>query len=139
MKRLTWLALVAAACAAAAEPVPEARARAAPLPEGCKVPLGAEGYPKEARRRGASAVVTAAFQINDQGEPDHVTLLSGAGGPFAAAAQQILRGTHCPAPAAQAEPTRYVLDIQFVLLPCRTPAPSPLAGSAVMICATRLK
>ena|SRR5579864_3039804 len=139
MKRLLWPVLIAAAGVAAADPAPVAGARAAPLPEGCKVPLGAEGYPKEARRRGASGVVTAAFQINDQGEPEHVTLLSGAGGPFAAAAQQILKGTHCPAPAAQAEPQRYVLDLQFVLLPCRTPAPSAYAGGAVMICATRLR
>jgi len=130
---------MAAACAAAADPAPQPAARAAPLPQGCSVPLGAEGYPKEARRRGASAVVTAAFQINSQGEVEHVSLLSGAGGPFAAAAQLILKGTHCPAPAAQAEPPRYVLDIQFVLLPCRTPAASAYASSAVMICATRLK
>jgi TonB family protein len=127
--------------AAAADPQtpPPAASGVAPLLEGCTIPLGAEQYPKEARRRGTSGVVTASFQVNAQGEVDHVTLLAGGNGPFAAAAQQLLKATRCPLPASAAAAPHYTMDIQFVLLPCRTPAPSGHATSAVMICATRLK
>jgi TonB family protein len=143
MKRRALLSILCAAAAGAAAaadtPAPAVAAGTAPLLEGCKIPLGAEQYPKQARRSGASGVVTVSFQVNAQGEADQVTLLAGGDGPFAAAAQQILKATRCPLPASAVAAPHYVMDIQFVLLPCRTPAPSGPATSAVMICATRLK
>jgi TonB family protein len=143
MKRRALLTILCAAlCAAAAadpQTTPPPASGVAPLLEGCKIPLGAEQYPKDARRSGASGVVTASFEVNAQGELDHVTLLAGGNGPFATAAQQILKATRCPLPASAATAPHYTMDIQFVLLPCRTPAPSGHATSAVMICATRLK
>lgn len=151
MKRRALLSILAAArCAAAAAdpqppPLPQphqpppAASGVAPLLEGCKIPLGAEQYPKDARRSGASGVVAASFEVNAKGEADHVTLLAGGKSPFASAAQQILKATRCPLPASASAAPHYIMDIQFVLLPCRTPAPSGFATSAVMICATRLK
>lgn len=138
--------LAAATLAAVPPEVPPAQPAAADpnaasaLPQGCKIPLGPEGYPADARKRGSSGVVTASFQLNAKGELDHVTLLAGANGPFAAAAQAILRAAHCPAPAEQTGTApHYVIDIQFALLPCLTPATSAQAKGAVMICASRLK
>ncbi len=58
---------------------------------------------------------------------------------FAAAARQVLKASHCQPPAAAADGSvpHYVIDIQFVLLPCRTPEKSARASAAVTICATR--
>lgn len=136
---LTALAL--SACAATPPPPPAASVDttpAAPLPGGCSIPLGAELYPVDARRRGASGVVTVSFRLDAKGEPEQVALLSGAGGYFDAAARQVLKESHCPAAAAaDGAVPHYVIDIQFVLLPCRTPENSAHASAVVTICATR--
>ena len=136
---LTALALSACAAAPALPAPPVDTTPAAPLPGGCSIPLGAELYPSDARRRGASGVVTASFRLDARGEPEQVTLLSGAGGYFDAAARQVLKASHCQPPPAATDGTvpHYVLDIQFVLLPCRTPEKSARASAAVTICATR--
>ncbi len=137
---LTALAL--SACAATPPPppaVPVDTTPAAPLPGGCSIPLGAELYPADARRRGASGVVTVSFRLDARGEPEQVVLLSGARGEFDAAARQVLKASRCQPPPASADGTvpHYVIDIQFVLLPCRTPEKSARASAAVTICATR--
>jgi len=139
---LTALALSACAAAPPPPPPPAApvdTAPAAPLPGGCSIPLGAELYPADARRRGASGVVTVSFRLDARGEPEQVTLLSGARGEFDAAARQVLKASHCQPPPAAADGAvpHYVIDIQFVLLPCRTPEKSARASAAVTICATR--
>ena len=137
---LTALAL--SACAATPPPPAEPpldTTPAAPLPGGCSIPLGAELYPPDARRRGASGVVTVSFRLDARGEPEQVALLSGARGEFDAAARQVLKASHCQPPPASADGAvpHYVIDIQFVLLPCRTPEKSARASAAVTICATR--
>jgi TonB family protein len=138
---LTALALGACAATPAppAPPLPVDSTPAAPLPGGCSIPLGAELYPSDARRRGASGVVTASFRLDAKGEPEQVALLSGARGYFDAAARQVLKASHCQPPAAATDGAapHYVIDIQFVLLPCRTPEKSAHASAAVTICATR--
>ena len=146
---LTAIALtsvVLGACASAVPPAAPPPAPAAidptpasPLPEGCSIPLGTEFYPQEARKRGASGVVTASFGLDAKGEPERVALLSGDGGYFAAAARQVLKASHCTAPAAAAGAApHFVIDIQFVLLPCRTPDKSAHATNVVTICASRM-
>jgi len=134
---LTALAL--SACAATPPPpaAPVDTTPAAPLPGGCSIPLGTEFYPADARRRGASGVVTVSFRLDAKGEPQQVAVLAGAGGHFDAAARQVLGASHCP-PAAAADGTvaHYVIDIQFVLLPCRTPEKSARASAAVTVCAS---
>jgi TonB family protein len=141
---LTLIAAGLGACAATPAPQPPAppidTSPAAPLPEGCSIPLGAEYYPADARRRGASGVVTASFRLDARGEPAEVTLLAGSDGLFAAAARQMLKASHCRPPAAPPAGTpapHYVIDLQFVLLPCRMPQKSERASIALTVCASR--
>lgn len=134
---LTALAL--SACAATPPPpaVPVETTPAAPLPGGCSIPLGSEFYPADARRRGASGVVTVSFRLDAKGAPEQLAVLAGAGGHFDAAARQLLGASHCPPAAADGAVPHYVIDIQFVLLPCRTPEKSARASAAVTVCASR--
>jgi len=132
--RSLFAALVLASLCIAVPALADEPAAAAPMPR-CKIPNSQVWHPQA--ERGRSAVVTASFGINAHGGIDRVEILAADSKPFAAAATELLKAMRFPVTAdwrENAANRRYMIDVQFLLAPCKQRPKSEHADEVIAIC-----